>query len=44
MYLADTNILLRFLLRNDPAYPTIRQAKNPEDPARTGRHDLAKYR
>ena len=26
MYLADTNILLRFLLRNDPAYPTIRQA------------------
>lgn len=26
MYLADTNILLRFLLHNDPAYPTIRQA------------------
>jgi len=26
MYLADTNILLRFLLRHDPAYPTIRQA------------------
>lgn len=26
MYLVDTNILLRFLLRNDPAYPTIRQA------------------
>jgi predicted nucleic acid-binding protein len=26
MYLADTNILLRFLLRNDPAYPDIRQA------------------
>jgi predicted nucleic acid-binding protein len=26
MYLADTNILLRFLLRNDPAYSTIRQA------------------
>lgn len=26
MYLADTNILLRFLLRNDPAYPSIRQA------------------
>ena len=26
MYLADTNILLRFLLRNDPAYPIIRQA------------------
>jgi predicted nucleic acid-binding protein len=26
MYLADTNILLRFLLPNDPAYPTIRQA------------------
>lgn len=26
MYLADTNILLCFLLRNDPAYPTIRQA------------------
>jgi predicted nucleic acid-binding protein len=26
MYLADTNILLRFLLRNDPAYQTIRQA------------------
>jgi predicted nucleic acid-binding protein len=26
MYLADTNILLRFLLANDPAYPTIRQA------------------
>lgn len=26
MYLADTNILLRFLLRNDLAYPTIRQA------------------
>ncbi len=26
MYLADTNILLRFLLRNDPAYPAIRQA------------------
>ncbi len=26
MYLADTNTLLRFLLRNDPAYPAIRQA------------------
>lgn len=26
MYLADTNILLRFLLRNDPAYPAIREA------------------
>jgi predicted nucleic acid-binding protein len=26
MYLADTNILLRFLLRNDPSYPAIRQA------------------
>ena len=26
MYLADTNILLRFLLRNDPAYPSIRNA------------------
>ncbi len=26
MYLVDTNILLRFLLRNDPAYQTIRQA------------------
>ena len=26
MYLADTNILLRFLLRNDPAYPAIRLA------------------
>lgn len=26
MYLADTNILLRFLLRSDPAYPAIRQA------------------
>ncbi len=26
MYLADTNILLRFLLINDPAYPAIRQA------------------
>lgn len=26
MYLADTNILLRFLLRNDPAYPDIRRA------------------
>ena len=26
MYLADTNILLRFLLLNDPAYPAIRQA------------------
>jgi predicted nucleic acid-binding protein len=26
MYLADTNILLRFLLRNDPAYPSIRHA------------------
>jgi predicted nucleic acid-binding protein len=26
MYLADTNILLRFLLRNDPTYPAIRQA------------------
>ena len=26
MYLADTNILLRFLLLNDPAYPRIRQA------------------
>ena len=25
MYLADTNILLRFLLRNDPSYPAIRQ-------------------
>ena len=26
MYLADTNILLRFLLRSDPAYASIRQA------------------
>jgi predicted nucleic acid-binding protein len=26
MYLVDTNILLRFLLRNDPAYTAIRQA------------------
>ena len=26
MYLADTNIRLRFLLRNDPAYLAIRQA------------------
>jgi predicted nucleic acid-binding protein len=26
MYLADTNILLRFLLRNNPAYPAIREA------------------
>ena len=26
MYLADTNILLRFLLRNDPAYSAIRKA------------------
>ena len=26
MYLADTNILLRFLLRKDPAYPAIRHA------------------
>lgn len=26
MYLADTNILLRFLLRNDSSYPAIRQA------------------
>jgi predicted nucleic acid-binding protein len=26
MYLADTGILLRFLLRNDPSYPAIRQA------------------
>ena len=26
MYLADTNILIRFLLLNDPAYPEIRQA------------------
>ena len=26
MYLADTNILLRFLLLNDAAYPAIRQA------------------
>lgn len=26
MYLADTNILLRFLLRNDTAYPAIRHA------------------
>jgi predicted nucleic acid-binding protein len=26
MYLVDTNILLRFLLRNDPAYQSIRQA------------------
>jgi predicted nucleic acid-binding protein len=26
MYLADTNILLRFLLRYDPAYLAIRQA------------------
>jgi predicted nucleic acid-binding protein len=26
MYLVDTNILLRFLLPNDPAYPAIRKA------------------
>ena len=26
MYLADTYILLRFLLRNDPSYQSIRQA------------------
>jgi predicted nucleic acid-binding protein len=26
MYLADTNILIRFLLLNDPAYRAIRQA------------------
>jgi predicted nucleic acid-binding protein len=26
MYLADTGILLRFLLRNDPSYLAIRQA------------------
>src|SRR5439155_23972679 len=26
MYLADTNILLRFLLLNDPDYPAIRRA------------------
>ena len=26
MYLADTNILLRFLLRKDPTYLAIRQA------------------
>jgi predicted nucleic acid-binding protein len=26
MYLVDTNILIRFLLRGDPAYPHIRQA------------------
>ena len=26
MYLVDTNILLRFLLRNNPADPDIRQA------------------
>ena len=26
MYLADTNILLRFLLLNDPAYPAIRHS------------------
>lgn len=26
MYLADTNILLRFLLRNDPSYQPIRHA------------------
>lgn len=26
MYLADTNILIRFLLRNDPAYQPIRRA------------------
>lgn len=26
MYLADTGILLRFLLRNDPSYPAIRHA------------------
>jgi hypothetical protein len=26
MYFADTNILLRFLLRNDPAYLAVRQA------------------
>lgn len=26
MYLVDTNILLRFLLNKDPAYPAIRQA------------------
>lgn len=26
MYLADTNILLRFLLRSDPNYPAIRRA------------------
>jgi predicted nucleic acid-binding protein len=26
MYLADTNILIRFLLRNDPAYQSVRRA------------------
>jgi predicted nucleic acid-binding protein len=26
MYLADTNILIRFLLRNDPSYQPIRRA------------------
>jgi len=26
MYLVDTNIMLRFLIRNDAAYPSIRQA------------------
>jgi predicted nucleic acid-binding protein len=26
MYLVDTNILIRFLLRNDPYYPIIRRA------------------
>jgi hypothetical protein len=26
MYLADTGILLRFLLRNDPSYLDIRKA------------------
>ena len=26
MSLADTNILLRFLFRNNPTYPAIRQA------------------
>jgi hypothetical protein len=36
MYLADTNILLRFLLRNDPAYPYHPPSRqNPEDPPRT---------
>lgn len=47
MYLADTNILLRFLLRNDPSYPAIRRAvsmlKSRGEPIVTTSQNMAEF-